>query len=60
MRKPVITEAKYKNFMGEVSIISAKFDDTLLNVPICPGNKEYDEIIEQVESGNLTIEPADE
>jgi len=35
-------------------------NDMELSVPVFEGNKDYDEIMRQVDAGELTIEPADE
>ena len=61
--------------MNEMNIISAKYVTSLmtnqnasitividgeeLSVPLAPGNRHYDEIMRQVEAGELTIEDAD-
>ena len=56
-----ITSAKYikEPTLGIVSTIKATIDDEELFVPICEGNRHYDEIMRQVEEGTLTIEEAD-
>ena len=41
------------------SAYKAVIGDTPMNVPICVGNKEYDEIKRQVDAGELTREEAD-
>lgn len=56
-----ITFAKYQNdmFTDELSSIKATIDGVDLFVPIAPANRHYQEIMRQVEAGELTIEPAD-
>ena len=56
-----ITFAKYQNdfFTGDLSIIIATIDGVELFVPIDPANRHYQEIMDLVEAGELTIEPAD-
>ena len=44
---------------GENSMIKATIDGQELFVPITEGNRHYDEIKRQVDSGTLTIEAAD-
>ena len=44
---------------GENSMIKATIDGQELFVPIAEGNRHYDEIMKEVEKGNLTIEAAD-
>ena len=39
--------------------IIAVIDGVTVGVPLCPGNREYDEIMRQVEAGTLTIADAD-
>ena len=60
--------------MGEMNITSAQYvespsgvndsivvviDGVTLSVPLAPGNRHYDEIMRQVEAGDLTIADAD-
>ena len=55
-----ITSAKYqKEPLTEVVTIKATIDGQELFIPICVGNRHYDEIMRQVEVGTLTIEEAD-
>jgi hypothetical protein len=56
-----ITSAKYEKeaISGEVDIIVAVIDGQELFIPICVGNRHYDEIKRQVDAGTLTIEEAD-
>ena len=44
---------------GELSSYRVVMDGKTSSVPICVGNREYDEIIRQVDAGTLTIEEAD-
>jgi len=57
-----ITSAQYQNdmFTNEPSSIKATIDGQEMHVPLDPANRHYAEIMRQVESGELTIEPADE
>ena len=58
-----ITSAQYisADFYGEIKNISiaAVINGTEVSVPIAEGNREYDEIMRQVEAGELTIADAD-
>jgi hypothetical protein len=54
-----ITSAKYVNFTGQPSSISAMIDGQELFVPMTPGNRHYDEIMRQVDAGDLVIQEAD-
>jgi len=51
-----ITSAKYINYMGQNTSISATIDGQEWSVPLTPGNRHYDEIMRQVEAGDLVIE----
>jgi len=44
---------------GKHSAYKVVINGVTSNVPICVGNKEYDEIKRQVDAGELTIEDAD-
>lgn len=44
----------------EVEIIQVISNGITTFVPICVGNSDYDELMRQVDAGELTIEPADE
>ena len=44
---------------GENDCIKATIDGEELFVPLCEGNRHYDEIMRQVDAGTLTIEAAD-
>ena len=56
-----ITSAQYYNdrLTGQSSGIRATIDGTECFVPLAPGNRHYDEIMRQVEAGELTIQEAD-
>ncbi len=54
-----ITSAQYVNFTGQPSSIKATIDGQEWSVPLAPGNRHYDEIMRQVEAGELTIAEAD-
>jgi len=61
MNKIEITSAKYlkDGILDENSSIKATIDEQELFVPLVEGNRHYDEIMRQVEAGELTIEEAD-
>jgi hypothetical protein len=59
MNNMTITSAKYVNFMGQPSSITATIDGQELFVPMTPGNRHYDEIMRQVDAGDLVIQEAD-
>ena len=56
-----ITSTKYikDEKTNENSSIKATIDGQELFVPLAEGNRHYDEIMRQVEAGELTIEEAD-
>jgi len=54
-----ITSAKYFAWNGENTSIQATIDGVEMLVPCDAGNKEYDEIMRQVNAGTLTIQDAD-
>tara|TARA_B100001287_G_C22471221_1_gene429783 strand:- start:42 stop:230 length:189 start_codon:yes stop_codon:yes gene_type:complete len=56
-----ITSAKYlkDGISDENSSIKATIEGQELFVPLAEGNMHYDEIMRQVEAGELTIEEAD-
>jgi hypothetical protein len=57
----IITNAKYltqTGIDGNVTIV-ATIDGEQISVPIQVGNRHYDEIMQQVEAGTLTIADAD-
>jgi len=57
-----ILSAQYFQTMLDDSPSSIKttIDDRDLFIPLDPANTDYQEIMRQVEAGELTIEPADE
>ena len=61
MNTMTITSAKYaKNPMnGANASISATIDGQEWSVPLTPGNRHYDEIMRQVDAGDLVIQEAD-
>ena len=56
-----ITFAKYvlDPLGGETSSINATIDGVIMSVPLDPANRHYAAIIEQVDTGTLTIAEAD-
>jgi hypothetical protein len=54
-----ITSAKYVNFTGQPSSISAMIDGQELFVPMTPGNRHYEALMAAVEAGTLVIQEAD-
>ena len=54
-----ITSAQYDAVNGTNVTIVAVIDSKTLYVPLAPGNRHYDEIMRQVEAGDLTIADAD-
>ena len=56
-----ITSAKYVNspMTGQPSSISATIDGQEWSVPLQPGNRHHDEIMRQVDAGDLVIQEAD-
>ena len=54
-----ITNAKYYADNGENVGIAATIDGEFCAVPLAPGNRHYDEIMRQVEAGELTIQDAE-
>jgi hypothetical protein len=56
-----ITNAQYTKdeFANELSGIKATIDGVEMFVPIAPGNRHYQEIMQQVEAGDLVIAEAD-
>ena len=61
MNTMTITSAQYVNspITGQPSSIKATIDGTEWSVPLAPGNRHYDELMRQVEAGELTIQEAD-
>lgn len=61
MNAMTLTSAQYVNspMTGQPSSIKATIDGNECFVPLAPGNRHYDEIMRQVEAGELTIQEAD-
>ena len=61
MNTMTITSAKYVNspMTGQPSSILATIDGQEWSVPLTPGNRHYDEIMRQVDAGDLVIQEAD-
>ena len=55
------TSVKYQkdSITGENVSLEVILDEQEIYVPIAEGNRHYDEIMRQVEAGELTIEEAD-
>ena len=56
-----ITSAQYYNdrLTGQASSIEATIDGDECFVPLAAGNRHYNEIMRQVEAGDLEIQEAD-
>ena len=54
-----ITSAKYTQFEGTNSSITAVIDGITMSVPLDPANRHYAEIMRQVEAGTLSIQEAE-
>ena len=54
-----ITNAQYYAEDGTNLSINATIDGEQMSVPLCEGNRHYDEIMRQVEAGTLTIQEAE-
>ena len=55
-----ITSAQYAlGFDGQFSSILAIIDGTEWSIPLAAGNRHYEEIMRQVEAGDLEIQEAD-
>jgi hypothetical protein len=61
MNSMTITSAKYakSQMTGQNASISATIDGQEWSVPLTPGNRHYDEIMRQVDAGDLVIQEAD-
>ena len=55
----VIENAKYEEHLSENCSIEATIDGEICHIPLDPANRHYDEIMRQVEAGELTIAPAE-
>jgi hypothetical protein len=54
-----ITNAQYVQYKNQNISISCIIDGQFHSVPIGVGNRHYDEIMRQVEAGELTIQDAE-
>ena len=54
-----ISNAKYGQYGGKNTCINATIDGKELSIPLIEGNYIYDEIMRQVEAGELTIQDAE-
>jgi len=59
MNEITITNAQYFAEDGVNTSIKATIDGVEMSVPLCEGNRHYDEIMRQVEAGTLTIQEAE-
>jgi len=59
MNEMNITSAQYNADEGTNVSIQATIDGVEMSVPLCEGNRHYDEIMRQVDAGTLTIQEAD-
>jgi len=60
MNEMNITSAQYNvNLEGANVSINATINGIEMSIPLCEGNRHYDEIMRQVEAGTLTIQEAD-
>ena len=57
----IITSAQYVNdsITGQLSSIKAIIDGQEWSVPLAAGNRHYDEIMRQVDAGELVIQEAE-
>ena len=54
-----IINAQYNADEETNTSIKATIDGVEMSVPLCEGNRHYDEIMRQVDAGTLTIQEAD-
>jgi hypothetical protein len=60
MNTMTITSAQYTlGLDGSIGSILATIDGIEWSVPLTPGNRHYDEIMRQVDAGDLVIQEAD-
>jgi len=59
MIEMTITNAQYNATDGTNVSIDATIDGVEMSVPLCEGNRHYDEIMRQVDAGTLTIAEAE-
>lgn len=55
----IISVKRQLDFGGDICGIKATIDGVKMSVPLDPANRHYDAIMEQVDSGTLTIAEAD-
>ena len=54
-----ISNAQYMTYNGEIVCINATIDGETTSIPLVVGNRHYDEIMRQVEAGELTIQDSE-
>ena len=54
-----IINAQYVQYEGEIGSIQATIDGVTMSVPLDPANRHYQELMRQVEAGELVIQPAE-
>ena len=55
-----ITSVQHQTFSGEVTTtLKATIDSVEMQIPKDPANRNYAEILRQVDAGTITIEDAD-
>ena len=59
MNEMIITNARYIGEGSQNDCINATIDGVEMAIPLVEGNREYDEIMRQVEAGTITIADAD-
>ena len=61
MEQMNITTAQYMNdpINGKIASINCTIDGITMSVPLDPANRNYAEIMRQVEAGELVIQEAD-
>ena len=59
MDEMTITNAQYNAENGINVSINATIDGVEMSIPLCEGNRHYDEIMRQVDAGTLTIQEAE-
>ena len=60
MIEVTITNATYvKDTNDTIQCINAEIDGVLVSIPMDEGNRHYDEIMRQVDAGELTIADAE-
>ena len=55
----ILNTPKIGQELGDKVSIKATIDGVEMSVPLAPGNRHYDEIMRQVEAGELTIQDAE-